>query len=142
MTIEDILEAKPALEKLSNFIGSNTPPNLSITGDFLRKGELILDIIAYPDQNATYPFGRTNGQASFLYFIIVIKGDDNNGITFTIPRWVMENYYSPFYLDVTDIIASGYSAKADGRVYNYQIEIRDVVTTGWSKIFINVFGIY
>ena len=103
----------------------------------LSNCDLILDTSFSTSGTINIPISKT-----YSFYTIILKGDDNNGITFTIPKYVMDNYYSTFYLDVTDFINTGYSAKANGRVYNNAIEVRSVSLVGWSKVSVNVFGVY
>ena len=103
----------------------------------LSNCDLILDTSFSTSGTINIPISKT-----YSFYTIILKGDDNNGITFTIPKYVMDNYYSTFYLDVTDFISTEYSAKANGRVYNNAIEVRSVSLVGWSKVSVNVFGVY
>lgn len=103
----------------------------------LSNCDLILDTSFSASGTINIPTSKT-----YSFYTIILKGDDNNGITFTIPKYVMDNYYSPFYLDVLDLISTGYSAKVNGLVYNNNIEVRSVSLVGWTHIAVNVFGVY
>lgn len=79
---------------------------------------------------------------TYSFYIIIIEGDGDNGITITIPKYVMDNYNTPFYFNVQSLSASGYTAKANGQIYNNKINVASVSLTGWTQVSVYVFGVY
>lgn len=79
---------------------------------------------------------------AYSFYTIIIEGDSNNGITFTIPKYVMDNYNTPFYLNVASLASTAYTAKADGQIHNNKINVASVSLTGWTQVSVYVFGVY
>ena len=81
-------------------------------------------------------------EQKYRFYTIIIRGDESNGISLTIPKCVMDNDYLPFAVDVTDSINGGYSIKSHGAIHDDHVSVRGLSLTGWKQATIIVYGIY
>lgn len=81
-------------------------------------------------------------EKTYNFYTFIIRGDENNGVTVTIPKYVMDHDITPFVVDAIDLVNTGYSVKTQGNINNKSINVRGVTLTGWTQVRLIVYGVY